>query len=126
MFTQFDVFSEIAGFSEPVTYILNEDEIQYLTYIFEFHASGFWRKHNSKTRLLPQLTPQISSTNFSQTSAKLNPEKTVTIEATTTERGPVVFWCSKSSTFSGSDSNVGEVTHQPSIRGRAKRFGQPE
>ena len=67
---------------------------------------------------LPQVTPQTSSTNFSQvvqTSAKLtpgqsNPGETKTMEATTPELGPVRFWSPKSSSFSGSDSIVVEAT----------------
>ena len=41
-----------------------------------------------------------------------NPGETKSIEATTPELSPVVFWSPKSSTFSGSDSIVGEETHQ--------------
>ena len=45
-----------------------------------------------------------------QTSAKLTPGETKSIEATTPELGPVGLWSSKSSTFSSSDSIVVEET----------------
>ena len=57
--------------------------------------------------MLPNMTPQTSSTNFNQIHswAVQFPQ---TMEATTPELGPVRFCSPKSSSFSGSDSIVVE------------------
>ena len=62
-----------------------------------------------------------------QTSAKFSPRQsntgeTKSIEATAPELGTIYFWSSKSSTFSGSGSNVGEGTHQ--VNGRETRWSE--
>ena len=57
---------------------------------------------------LPQVTPQTSSTNFSQTHSWAVQSWGDQMEATTPELGPVGFWSPKSRSFSGSDSIVVE------------------
>ena len=57
---------------------------------------------------LPQVTPQTSSTNFSQTHSWAVQSWGDQNYGTIPELGPVRFWSPKSSSFSGSDSIVVE------------------
>ena len=69
------------------------------------------------------MTPQTSSTNFSQlTPGQSNPGETKTMEATTPELGPVGFWRPKSSSFSGSDSIVVEEAAAECEQDRRSEF----
>ena len=72
---------------------------------FQVHENVTTSYCTSKTRL-PQVTPQTSSTNFSQTHSWAG--ETKSMEASIPELDPVGFWSPKSSSFSGSDSIVVE------------------
>ena len=76
--------------------------------IIEFCSISFkgWQRVWLRETSYAQVTPQTSSTNFSQTHS--NPGETKTMEGTTPGTRSVRFWSPKSSSFSGSDSIVVE------------------
>ena len=91
---------------------------RFVQIFFQVHENVTSSYCTSKTRL-PQVTPQTSSTNFSQThSWAVQSWGDQSMEATTPELGPVSFWSPKSSIFSGSDSIASRrnfLSRRPSI-----------
>ena len=69
----------------------------------------FWRSHNTNRKpfVLNTMVPKINSN-----PGLSNTEETNRIDATAPELSPIVIWSQKSSTFSGSESHIGEKIHQ--------------